>query len=105
LAEQFVVFGEDGSTHATIVGGQGGICWADPQVRERKCVPSLVNTGVREAGLRGKSRSLPTVAPDPGHAGEGSFRFTHWLCSFVSLLFRRFACLKSMAQLHEPQSS
>jgi hypothetical protein len=27
-----VVVGEDGSTHALIVGGRDGICWADPQV-------------------------------------------------------------------------
>ena len=32
LAKQFVVVGEDGSTHALIVGGRDGICWADPQV-------------------------------------------------------------------------
>jgi hypothetical protein len=27
-----VVVGEGGSTHALIVGGRDGICWADPQV-------------------------------------------------------------------------
>ena len=32
LAKEFVVVGEDGSTHALIVGGRDGICWADPQV-------------------------------------------------------------------------